>query len=275
MECKVKNISINYEIIGDGKPIIMLHGYSVDHRLMLGCMETLFSEKDNYKRIYIDLPGMGKSESAEWINNAETMLDIIIDFIGKIIPKENFLIVGESYGGYLSRGVIYKMTHRVDGIALICPVTIADNKKRNVPQHIVLSKDNKLFSKLTSEEAEDFNSMAVVQSEAIYERYKNEIMSGVKIADNRFLEGFKETGYGFSFDVDKLNEKFDKPALMLLGRQDSCVGYKDAWSILENFSRATFAVLDRAGHNLQIEQDDLFNSLMSEWLERVNEATGN
>lgn len=275
MECKVKNISINYEIIGDGKPIIMLHGYSVDHRLMLGCMEPLFSEKDNYKRIYIDLPGMGKSESAEWINNADIMLDIIIDFIGKIIPKENFLIVGESYGGYLSRGIIYKMAHRVDGIALICPAIIADNKKRNVPQHIVLAKDNKLFSKLTSEEAEDFNSMAVVQSEAIYERYKNEIMSGVKIADNRFLETFKETGYGFSFNVDKINKKFDKPALMLLGRQDSCVGYKDAWDILESFSRATFAVLDRAGHNLQIEQDDLFNSLMSEWLERVNEATGN
>lgn len=275
MECKVKNISINYEIIGDGKPIIMLHGYSVDHRLMLGCMEPLFSANDNYKRIYIDLPGMGKSESAEWINNADIMLDIIIDFIDKIIPKENFRIIGESYGGYLSRGVIYKMAHRVDGIALICPVIIADNKKRNVPQHIVLAKDSELFFNLTPEEVEDFNSMAVVQNEKIYERYKNEIMSGVKIADNRFLESFKENGYGFSFDVDKLNEKFDKPALMLLGRQDSCVGYKDAWSIQENFPRTTFVVLDRAGHNLQIEQEVLFKSLMSEWLERVNEATGN
>ena len=76
----------------------------------------------------------------------------------------------------------------------------------------------------------------------------------------------------FSFDVDKLNNKFDKPTLILLGRQDNCVGYKDAWNILENFPRATFAVLDRAGHSLQIEQEELFNSLINEWLVRVNES---
>ncbi len=45
MECKIKDISINYEIIGNGKPIIMLHGYSVDHRLMRGCMEPILMIK--------------------------------------------------------------------------------------------------------------------------------------------------------------------------------------------------------------------------------------
>lgn len=162
MECKIKDISINYEIIGNGKPIIMLHGYSVDHRLMRGCMEPIFNDKSDYKRIYIDLPGMGKSESAEWISNSDTMLDIIIEFIKRIIPNENFLLAGESYGGYLSRGIIYKMANMVDGVVLICPVIIADNKKRNVPNHVVLVKDNKLLSKLTSEDAEAFNSMTVV-----------------------------------------------------------------------------------------------------------------
>lgn len=39
----------------------MLHGYSPDHRLMAGCMEPIFNKKSNYKRVYIDLPGMGKS----------------------------------------------------------------------------------------------------------------------------------------------------------------------------------------------------------------------
>ena len=28
MKCKIKNIYINYEIIGNGKPIIMMHGIS-------------------------------------------------------------------------------------------------------------------------------------------------------------------------------------------------------------------------------------------------------
>lgn len=271
MQCEIKNISINYEIIGEGKPIIMLHGYYTDHRLMFGCMETIFGAKSGYKRIYVDLPGMGNSDSAEWITNSDIMLDIVIQFIEKIIPDENFLLVGESYGGYLSRGVVYKMPSRVDGVLLICPVIIANNKKRNVPKHVVLLKDNMLLSKLTSENAEEFNSSMVVQSKRIYERYKNEIISGIKIANKNFLRNIKRNGYEFSFVVDKMDEKFNKPTLIMLGKQDSCVGYKDAWSILDNFPRATFTVLDGAGHNLQIEQEILFNSLVNEWLTRVEQ----
>lgn len=64
----------------------------------------------------------------------------------------------------------------------------------------------------------------------IYQRYKNEILSGVEVADNEFLERLKENGYGFSFDADKTMNTFDKPTLILLGRQDASVGYKDAWA---------------------------------------------
>lgn len=56
-----------------------------------------------------------------------------------------------------------------------------------------------------------------------------------------------------------------------MGRQDSYEGYKDAWTILERYPRATFAVIDRAGHNLQIEQPEIFNSLVNEWLTAVEE----
>ena len=150
------------------------------------------------------------------------------------------------------------MQDRIDGVVLICPLIIPEYSKRNVPEHDVLVKDDILLAKLTSEEAEEFNSSVVVQSEKIYERYKNEIMSGVNIANSEFLQNLMKSGYGFSFDVDKINKKFDKPTLMLLGKQDNCVGYKDAWNVLENFPRATFSILDRAGHNLQIEQEELF-----------------
>lgn len=270
MECKIKNVSINYEIIGEGKPIIMIHGYYSDNRVMKGCMEPIFRDKDGYKRIYIDLPGMGKSESAEWIINSDIILDIVTEFIKEIIPNENFIIAGNSYGGYISRGVIYKMTDRIDGALLICPLIIPDFKQRNLPEHVVIVKDNRLLSKLTSEEAEDFNSSIVVQSERIYERYQNEIISGVKAANSEFLQNIMKNGYGFSFNVDNLNKKIDKPVLIFLGRQDDCVGYKDAWNILDEFPRSALAILDRAGHNLQIEQEEVFNSLTNEWLVRIS-----
>lgn len=269
MECKVKDISINYEVIGNGKPIVILHGYYIDHRAMTACMEPIFKSMNNYKRIYIDLPGMGKSESAEWIMNSDIMLNIVINFINKIIPNENFLLVGYSYGGYLSRGIINKIANRVDGLFLLCPVIIADFKKRNNPKHIILKKDNRLLSELDPYDAEFINSAHVIQSKSIWDRCREEILFGIKSADTKFLNNLKKNGYEFSFNVDKLNEKFNKPALILLGRQDSTVGYKDAFTILDNYPRATFVVLDNAGHHLQIEQETLFNSLVNDWITRL------
>jgi pimeloyl-ACP methyl ester carboxylesterase len=234
---------------------------------MTGCMEPVFSDNGGYKRIYLDLPGMGKSESAEWIKSSDDILDIVISFIEKVIPNENFLLAGQSYGGYLSRGIIHKMEDRIDGVLLICPLIIPEFKKRNVEEHAVLEKDSEFLSKLTIEETEDFN--LVVQNRKTYERFKNELVCDV---DDRFLENLQQSAYSLSFDVDKLNKKVYKPTLILLGKQDDCVGYKDAWNILGNFPRATFAILDKAGHCLQIEQESLFNSLIDDWLVRVSES---
>ncbi|MBV4447940.1 alpha/beta hydrolase [Clostridium tyrobutyricum] len=269
MKYKIKDLLLNYEIVGHGKPVIMLHGYAADHRLMMGCMEPIFKNRENYKRIYIDLPGMGESNSGEWINNVDIILDIIIKFIKNIIPNEKFIIAGESYGGYVSRGIIYKMADMIDGILLICPVIIPNMKDRNLPERVVLIKDDDLLAKLSPNDAKGFGQMLTIQNKRTYRRYEVEVASGVKAADHDFLKKLKRNGFKFTFDVDKINAKFDKPALILLGHQDSRVGYKDAWCIIDNYPRATFSILDGAGHNLQIEQEKLFNCLVNEWLDRI------
>jgi pimeloyl-ACP methyl ester carboxylesterase len=49
------------------------------------------------------------------------------------------------------------------------------------------------------------------------------------------------------------------------------VGYNAQWDLLEHYPRATFAVLDRAGHALPHEQPGLSKALITEWLVRVRE----
>ena len=84
------------------------------------------------------------------------------------------------------------------------------------------------------------------------------------------MTNLEKRGTRLSFEESIFKQKFDKPTLFLVGRQDSCVGYKGLWDIMDNYPRATFAVLDMAGHNLQIEQPDVFDSLFNEWLKRVS-----
>jgi len=54
-------IMFYYEEFGEGKPILIIHGLTCSMELMKGCIEPIFKEVNGYKRIYIDLLGMGKS----------------------------------------------------------------------------------------------------------------------------------------------------------------------------------------------------------------------
>ncbi|MGE7948455.1 alpha/beta fold hydrolase [Lysinibacillus sp. NPDC093688] len=266
--CKVSKANIYYEVIGTGTPIVMLHGYSPDHRLMKGCMEPIFTEREGWKRIYIDLPGMGNTTDYEKINNSDEMLEAVVELIHSLLPNERYLLVGESYGGYLVRGIMREYHEQILGAAFICPLIIPDKEGRIVPEQSIVLSDNEFLSTLTEEELEDFSSHLVVLDEYNCHRYTNEVLAGCEIANMEFLEKVQKN-YRFSFAVDELT--FDKPSLFLLGKQDSIVGFKDAFAILDNFPRAAFTILDKAGHNLQIEQANLFNSLMYEWLDRVEE----
>ncbi len=87
MECKLKNLTMYYEEYGEGTPILMLHGYYPDHRLMTGCMEPVFKKHPGYRRIYVDLPGMGRTEASKSVYNSDTMLDTVLELLNTLFRK--------------------------------------------------------------------------------------------------------------------------------------------------------------------------------------------
>ena len=119
------------------------------------------------------------------------------------------------------------------------------------------------------------NNLITQPNVKMLDRYKKEIQPAIDIANTTFLNEFAKRGYPFSFDVDEKIKSFEKPSLFLLGRQDLTVGYRDAWDIVEKYPYATFAILDQAGHGLQVEQEELFNALVNEWLDRIESSLSN
>jgi pimeloyl-ACP methyl ester carboxylesterase len=65
MFCEAGGVNVYYEVVGAGIPVLMLHGYGIDHSVMAGCMEPVFQGRPGYRRIYIDLPGMGRSKAPD------------------------------------------------------------------------------------------------------------------------------------------------------------------------------------------------------------------
>jgi pimeloyl-ACP methyl ester carboxylesterase len=102
---RINDLEIYCEIIGDGTPVVMVHGMGVDHRTMKGCIEPVFRDRDDrWQRIYFDLPGMGKTAGVDWITDSDGMLAFVLAFIAELVPQGPFLLVGESYGCSLARG---------------------------------------------------------------------------------------------------------------------------------------------------------------------------
>jgi pimeloyl-ACP methyl ester carboxylesterase len=269
MQCEVKGIPVHYEQLGSGRAFFGLHGWPLDHRHMLAEYEPLFANRSGWRRIYLDLPGMGQTPGADWITGQDQMLEVLLAFMDAVAPGERVLIAGTSYGGYLARGVVYQRGQQVDGMMINVPVIEFDSTKRVLPEPRVIHIDPDFQAALKPDEQPfPFTAQSLKALEALRTNYEP---AGV-IADQAFLEGLG--GHYFSFPVDALPEPFPAPALILTGRFDHWCGYQQAYAILDNYPRATFAVLDRAGHALAVEEDNLFLALGNDWLDRVEEYLG-
>ncbi|MCG3212636.1 MAG: hypothetical protein FOGNACKC_06306 [Anaerolineae bacterium] len=269
MECQVKDITVYYEEIGSGRALVALHGAPLDHRHILNDLEPLFVNRAGWRRIYPDLPGMGKTRAADWITNQDHMLDIILEFIDTIAPEERFVIVGTSYGGYLARGVVYRKGAQIDGMFINVPVIEADESKAELPQPKVVKEDAEFLAALGPDE-QNMRDFIVAQSPELLQEFRQWFSPAGALADHAFLERLEKNN-SFNFNVDLLSEPFLAPSLILTGRHDNWCGYRDAYKLLDNYPRATYVVLDRAGHALAIEQKALFRALAGEWLDRVEE----
>lgn len=250
---------IYYKEIGDGIPVVLLHGAMLNHTMMESCFEPVFQKIGGYRRFYLDLPGMGSSLSSDETCSSDAIMKVIQDFINEYLPKEKFALIGQSYGGYLARGLLGDFSDRIKGMCYLCPVIEPLKEKRHVPCHKILEKDEKL--KPTPELKQLYSGMFVVQTQKTYDRFLQEIYPGIQKVDKEFLTKLQKNAYEFSFLMPDLQQSFAFPTLFLLGRQDSCVGFEDALAISHSYDHATILITDKAGHNLQIEQDELFESV--------------
>jgi pimeloyl-ACP methyl ester carboxylesterase len=200
------------------------------------------------------------------------MLDVVRWFVDQVIPLEHFCVAGESYGGYLAQGLAARSPDRVEGMFLICSLVHADPARRRVPKHVVLEREPGLLERLTPAERADFDPIGVIQTGATWKKMKRDVLPGLAARDQAFLDRLWANGYPFTDEAALERAAFEKPVLIVAGRQDSIVGYADSQELTSRYPRAACAVLDRAGHNLQIEQPELFEALAAEWLDRVEKS---
>jgi pimeloyl-ACP methyl ester carboxylesterase len=269
MRCTIRGLPVFYEEMGAGRPLLLLSGWALDHRYMAYHFEPVFAERAGWRRLYVDLPGTGQTPGADWLVSQDDVLALLLDVLDAIAPGERLAVAGASYGGYLARGLVARRPAALIGALFQAPDLELDRAQRQVPPHQVLVHDPTFEAALSDDERAVLR-IAVVQSAHYLEGFRATVVPGLASADHAFLARLAPH-YAFSFPLTPLAAPFPAPSLFLLGRQDSSVGYRDGWTLVEDFPRATFVVLDRAGHDVPLEQPAVFRALVGEWLGRVEE----
>jgi len=253
--------------VGEGRPVLFLHGFPLDHRGLLRSVGPVFERRRGYRRFHVDLPGFGSSPAAQDIGSTDDVIEFILGLIDEWIADQRFLLVGESWGGHLVRAVIRERPEQVIGMALIVPMTVPDHAARRTPPQATLVEEPGLLASLDPADAVDFMELAVIADRPAWDYYDAAVLAPFAAADPETTARI-EAHYGSSRGVDDA-PPFDGPSLIVVGRQDSAVGYTDALALVERFPRSTFAILDAAGHNLSGERRGLLAALMDDWLDRV------
>jgi len=243
-------VKIYYEDHGSGPAILLTHGYSATSKMWAGQIGP-FSKK--YRVITWDMRGHGQSDSPSDLrlySEAHTVDDMaaILDACG----IASAVIAGLSLGGYMSLAFNLKYPQRVLGLMLF---DTGPGYKNDTAR-------------------EGWNDMAIKRAEAIDARGLASLGNSdeVRISSHRSAAGLANAARGMLTQVDdriiQSLPKITVPTLVLVGENDKQFLAATDYMALK-IPDATKEIIPDAGHAANINQPELFNKAVLNFITRI------
>jgi pimeloyl-ACP methyl ester carboxylesterase len=249
---------------------LLIHGFCVDHRLLLG-LDPVFESHGSWRRIYVDLPGMGASVAGAEIRSTNDVAAELVAFVRATFGSQKFAVLGNSFGGMLARHLVAEFGDQIIGMALLCPVVVADKARRVLPPATVLQQDSALLASLDPDDASAYAELAVLQNQENWERFRDGALPGLRAFDRSAI-GWIAGNYSLSREPEQRVSNYSGPTLIITGRQDHVVGFEDQQRLASCYADATVRVLEEAGHNAHLDQPDATGAELMQWLNRIRQA---
>jgi 3-oxoadipate enol-lactonase len=122
----MNGIQLAYARRGDGPPLVLLHGFPLDHHLWDEVVPLL---EDTFDVILPDLRGFGESTT---VDSPYSMDDYASDIAALLdqLEIQKAAIVGHSMGGYVALAFARLYPERVSGLGLVSSQVLADAPER-------------------------------------------------------------------------------------------------------------------------------------------------
>lgn len=255
----INDITINYELEGEGKTIVFVHGLSDSLAYWKVLSENL---KNDYQTLIYDLRGHGESSD----DDRNTTIDLYQEDLYQLLKSlniENAVFVGLSLGGNVILNLAVNHPEMVNGLVVMSSFPEHDEKLKNIFDDF----DNAIDEGFV----EFFDTiLPYTLPDDILEEHK-ELLENVKVeaAKTANIEGIKKginAGYGFNLS-DKLNE-INAPTLVIAGEEDNLTTLDIQRKISDNIQDSELIVLEKTKHNILIGRNiekvlNIINDFMS------------
>jgi pimeloyl-ACP methyl ester carboxylesterase len=124
-----RNGQMAYEILGKGKPLMLVHGFGVNYQIWQNQVSFL---KDDCQLIIPELPGTG---SSSFLTGDSISLSDYADSLNAILIAEgiaNCTMLGHSMGGYITLAFAEKYSSALNGFGLIHSSAFADSPEKKL-----------------------------------------------------------------------------------------------------------------------------------------------
>jgi 3-oxoadipate enol-lactonase len=263
----VNGIKLYCEDRGSGKPILLVHGFPLNHAMWAAQFDVLAAQ---YRVIAPDLRGFGRSVSLPCDNSlpcGKTTMPQFADdmaaLLDAIAVREPIVFCGLSMGGYIAFSFLRKYAARLRGLILCdtraaadAPATAearlvaADGVLRDGPRSLVEGMLPRVFGKTTLE-----------RHPAVVESLRQTMMSAPVSAIAAAQRGMAER-----VDATDLLATIACPTLVLVGEEDLSSPPAEMRVMARAIPHSQYIEIPSAGHLTPMENPAAVNTALLAFL---------
>lgn len=231
----IKGLKINYKTLGEGKPLLILHGWGSrsDNWQKVGEILT----KNGIKVIIPDLPGFGQSDKPPKAWGLDDFCDFVEEFV-KVLNLEKFYFLGHSFGGALAVKYSLKFPEKIEKLFLVSAACF----RRKTPKKRFLYILSKIFPSC-------FLSSSLLRR-AFY-RF-------IVKSDYLFVEGLMKEIYlkVIKQDLSDILSQVQVSTIIIWGEKDNISPIKDAHLINKKIKDSKLEIISNANHDLNLKNPE-------------------
>ncbi|MBI3952168.1 MAG: alpha/beta fold hydrolase [Acidobacteria bacterium] len=263
---QVNDIQINYEIHGEGEPLVLIGGFGVGLWIWFKQL-PVFSQK--FQTIVFDNRGAGLSDKPEARHTVRTMTD---DGAGLLsaLSIDRAHILGASLGGFIAQEFALAYPQMTRSLILCC--TGFGGPNYVLPPEEVLAAMSGMEVLNTEERAR--RNLSLFFSPDYADQHPDE---AEKLIQRYLASPMPEHSYlnqliaAMAFDSEARVSSITAPTLVVTGDQDLFVPPENSRNLANLIPNAKLVVIEGAGHGVFMEQTDEFNRVVLQFLESVRD----